>query len=57
MFTSPKLSLAALGALTVSEKLEAGKAKSAVIKNKTYFVPDYADVEAPTKKVSVTANW
>lgn len=36
------------------EKLSEGKTKSKVIKNKTYFVPDYAEVEAPTKKASVT---
>jgi hypothetical protein len=57
VFTAPKLSLAALGALSVSDKLEEGKTKAKVIRNKTYFVPDYADVEAPTKKASVPSKW
>lgn len=57
MFTAPKLSLAALGALTVSDKLEEGKKKINVIKNKTSFIPDYADVVAPNKKASVTDAW
>lgn len=54
VFTAPRLSLAALGALTVYQKLGEGKTKAKVIKNKTYFVPDYADVEAPARKASVT---
>ena len=36
------------------EKLSEGKTKSKVIKNKLYFVPDYADVEAPAQKAKVT---
>lgn len=53
VFTAPKLSTAALGELTVFEKLSEGKTKSKVIKNKLYFVPDYADVEAPAQKAKV----
>ena len=40
--------------MTVYDKLGEGKTKAKVIRNKTYFVPDYAEVEAPTKKASVT---